>query len=226
LYGHDDEQGTLLTIKYPDAGAYKVYDEKKELAIPTDWDYTEETWALPTGKYCGENRYQGHLTRLQFWIDPGCTLYVVPRDAIMLAVRLEWTVKEFYQESSIGQFTDRMAAALNIHRGDMKVVQVYEGSVILEFMVMSEGEPSEESKKELEAVSDKFQRVAPALSDSRALGAPIISFATAKGDTVFMEDYKKADEEEPMNMGVLILSFMLFICIVLIIILIILMLRK
>mmetsp|Transcript_37442 Transcript_37442/g.45605 ORF Transcript_37442/g.45605 Transcript_37442/m.45605 type:complete len:155 (-) Transcript_37442:948-1412(-) len=144
----------------------------------------------------------------------------------MLAVRLEWTVKEFYQESSIGQFTDRMAAALNIHRGDMKVVQVYEGSVILEFMVMSEGEPSEESKKELEAVSDKFERVVPALSDSRALGAPIISFATAKGDTVFMEDYKKADEEEPMNMGVLILSFMLFICIVLIIILIILMLRK
>jgi len=42
-----------------------------------------------------------------------------------------------------------MAAALNIHKADLKVVQVYEGSVIVEFMVMSEGEPSEESKEKL-----------------------------------------------------------------------------
>jgi len=52
-------RGTLITIRYPDAGAYKVYDRMKELAIPTDWDHDIETWALPTGKYCGENRYVG-----------------------------------------------------------------------------------------------------------------------------------------------------------------------
>ena len=85
--------GTLITIKYPDAGAYKVYDERKKLATPTDWDYDLETWAVPKGRYCGENRYQGHITTLQFWIDPECTLLVVPHDAIMLAVRLQWTVK-------------------------------------------------------------------------------------------------------------------------------------
>jgi len=59
LYGDVGTEGTLLTIKYPDAGAYKVYNSDKTLAIPTDWDYDLETWAVPTGKYCGENRYQG-----------------------------------------------------------------------------------------------------------------------------------------------------------------------
>ena len=82
-----------------------------------------------------------------------------------------------------------MAAALNIHKADLKVVQVYEGSVIVEFMVMSEGEPSEESKEKLEKVAERFEEVAPALSESRALGAPIISIAKAGGETRFMEDY-------------------------------------
>ena len=64
---------------------------------------------------------------------PGCTLYVAPRDAIMLAIRMEWTVKSFFQEKAVGKFQDRMAAALGINRADIKVVQVYEGSVIVEF---------------------------------------------------------------------------------------------
>ena len=142
-YGEPGTQGYLITIRYPDAGAYKVYDSSKRLATPTDWDYSIETYAKPTGRYCGENRYQGVVNRLQFWIEPGCTLYVVPRDAIMLAIRLEWTVKSFFQEKAIGKFTDRMAAVLGIHKADLKVVQVYEGSVIVEFQVLSEGEPGE-----------------------------------------------------------------------------------
>jgi len=70
-------------------------------------------------------------------MEPGCTLYVYPRDAIMLAIRLEWTLEEFFQADGISVFIDRMAAALGIHKADMKVVQVYEGSVIIEFEVMA-----------------------------------------------------------------------------------------
>lgn len=128
----------LVTIRYPDAGAYKVYNSDKTLAIPTDWDYELERWAEPTGQYCGENRYEGVWNTLQFWIEPGCTLYVAPRDAIMLAIRLEWTVKEFFEEKSVGIFTDRMSAALGIHAADMKIVQVYEGSVVVAFQVFSD----------------------------------------------------------------------------------------
>jgi hypothetical protein len=92
------------------------------LVEPTDWDYSTETWAVPTGRECGENRYVGVENFLQFWIEPECTLFVYPRDAIMLAIRLEWTLKEFYQADGIGKFTDRMAAVLGIHKADLKVV--------------------------------------------------------------------------------------------------------
>ena len=104
LYHDHGLPGTLITLKYPDAGAYKVYDRNKELAIPTIWDYDIENWAVPTGKYCGENRFVGVYNYLQFWIEPGCRLYVAPRDAIMLAVRLEWTFEEFFKEDGIGKF--------------------------------------------------------------------------------------------------------------------------
>ena len=53
----------------------------------------------------------------------------------MLAVRLEWTVKSFFEEKAIGKFTDRMASILGVHKADLKVVQVYEGSVIVNFQV-------------------------------------------------------------------------------------------
>jgi hypothetical protein len=49
LYGARSQPGTLVTIPYPDAGAYKIYNEFGELAIPTDWDHTIEQWAVPTG---------------------------------------------------------------------------------------------------------------------------------------------------------------------------------
>ena len=58
-YGYATASGMLITIKYPDAGAYKVYNIDKTLAIPTDWDYKLERWAEPTGRYCGENRFEG-----------------------------------------------------------------------------------------------------------------------------------------------------------------------
>lgn len=186
LLGTSMSKGTLITIPYPDKGAYKVYKDK-ELAIPTDWDYSTSNYAVPTGKYCGENRFNPVDNELEFWIQTGCELVIYPRDAVMLVVRLEWTVKEFFQEKGIGKFSDRMAAALKIAKADMKVVQVYEGSVIVEFEVMApEGDP--DSEKTLKALEKRFMEVAPTLGDS--LGAPIMQIMTGDGQTVAMPGYE------------------------------------
>lgn len=56
----------------------------------------------------------------------------------MLAIRLEWTTKEFFEADGVAKFTDRMAAVLGIHKADLKVVQVFEGSVIIEFQIFAE----------------------------------------------------------------------------------------
>ena len=186
LYG-DTTIGTKIRINYPDAGAYKLYAEDGTLAEPTDWDPRTETYSVPAGRYCGEHRYVGVENFLEFWIEPGCTLFVYPRDAIMLAVRLEWTLAEFYESDGIGKFTDRMAAALGIHRADLKVVQVFEGSVIIEFMVMApEDDPNPQAA--LDLVKYRFETVAPHLGDH--LGAPLMQILTSDGTVVPMDGYE------------------------------------
>jgi len=139
LFGDTGSEPFKVTIWYPDAGAYTIYNVNQELVPPNDWDYETETWGEVTGrKGCGENRYEGVKNRLQFWITPGCTLFIQDRDAVMLAIRLEFTMGEFFEEGGIGTFTNRMAAALGIQAADLKVVQAFEGSTAIEFQVFDQ----------------------------------------------------------------------------------------
>jgi len=91
---------------------------------PTEWDTTTGTWAIPTGRKCGENRYDGVENFLQFWIEPNCTLTVsvYPRDAITLAIRLDLPVNEFYEEYSHGEFTEIISDVLEIDTADIKAI--------------------------------------------------------------------------------------------------------
>jgi len=85
-----------------------------------------------TGKEgCGENRFVGIENFLEFYLTAGCTVEVIPRDAIMTSVRMEWTLAEFYDSGGVTTFTDRVAAALGVHGSTIKTVAVYEGSVIV-----------------------------------------------------------------------------------------------
>lgn len=62
------------------------------------------------------------INRLQFFITPGCPLYIYPRDAVMLGIRMEFTLDEFFAAGGVTTFADRMAAVLGIHKSDVKVV--------------------------------------------------------------------------------------------------------
>jgi len=149
--------------------------------MPTDWDSKARTWAAPTGKYCGEWRFEGVINRLQFYIKnferDGCVIYIMPRDAIMLGIRMEFTLDEFFAEGGVVSFMDKMAAVLGIHRADIKVVSVYEGSTIVEFQVLQrdeeiDGEELLDLKKIDQAYRD-FIIEEDKFMDSRILSAQI-----------------------------------------------------
>jgi hypothetical protein len=70
---------------------------------------------LTLRKGCGENRFVGVQNFLEFYITPGCVVYVSPRNAIVGGVRLEWTMSEFYSTGGVVSFTDRVAFVLGIH---------------------------------------------------------------------------------------------------------------
>ena len=108
----------------------------------------------------------------------------------MLAIRLEWTLNEFFAEGGVGRFTDRMAAVLGIHRADLKVVQVYEGSVIVEFQVAA-GEDDPNPTQTLKTLEEAFRSLAPTLGNT--FGAPIMQIMTNEGEVITMEAFKDTD---------------------------------
>lgn len=80
-----------------------------------------------------------------------------------------------------------MAAVLGIHKADLKVVQVYEGSVIIEFQVLTE-EDDPNPAQSLQDIEETFKTVVPTLGDS--LGAPIMQIVTSDGNVVTSEGYE------------------------------------
>lgn len=96
-----------------------------------------------TFSFCGENRYIGVKNILEFYITKGCTLYVKPRDAIQSMVRMEWTMDEFFASGGTTTFVDNVAGSLGIHASQIKVVSVYEGSLVINYdIVAADGEDS------------------------------------------------------------------------------------
>jgi len=59
-------------------------------------------------------------------------------------VRLEWTFAEFYMDGGTTRFIDRLASSLGIHGSEIKMVSVYEGSLILDYYIYSQyNDPNE-----------------------------------------------------------------------------------
>lgn len=51
-------------------------------------------------------------------------------------VRMEWTMNEFFSNGGTTKFVDRVAGSLGIHASTIKVVSVYDGSVVLNYDIV------------------------------------------------------------------------------------------
>lgn len=145
--------GTMIKIPYPVAGSIQIYANGKKMAY-TPWD--EELGRhgpLTKTKGCGENRFVGIENFLEFYITPGCLIEIEPKDAIMTKVRMNWSLDEFYAEGGTTRFVDRLAASLGIAANRIKTVAIYEGSVIVNFIIEAEeGQSSAMAAEELDSI--------------------------------------------------------------------------
>jgi len=92
----DDNTGMLIRIAYPDTIAQQIMVGGKYIDM-NPWSDLEKNYAPIKRAYCGENRYLAVVNILEFYLTPHCSLKIVPRNAIMSKVRMEWTVEEFYK---------------------------------------------------------------------------------------------------------------------------------
>lgn len=87
------------------------------------------------GEFCGENRYVGVANVLEFYLDTTCQLKIKPRDAIQALVRMEWSLAAFFDNGGTTSFMDRVAGSLGIHASTIKIVSVYEGSLVVNYEI-------------------------------------------------------------------------------------------
>lgn len=71
-------------------------------------------------------------------------------------VRMQWDLKSFFADGGTTSFADRMAGALGIHASSIKVVGVYQGSVILDYEIGADEE--EETTDATETAEKKAAR--------------------------------------------------------------------
>lgn len=128
----------MLRIQYPESAAMEIFIDNKVIDM-TKWNTDIGAPDYLTKKAgCGENRFVGVKNYMDVFITPGCSFEIRPRDAVLTNVRMEWTLKAFYADGGTDKFADRVAAALGIHKSRVKVVAVYEGSVKVQYHIMTD----------------------------------------------------------------------------------------
>lgn len=130
-----------MSIKYTKPGTYIIKDKDGKEIKANGWDnMINAPGAIKgdAGGFCGENRYLGFQNILEFYLSASCRISIEPVDAIQTSVRLSWTLLDFFREGGTTSFVDRVAASLGIKPANIKVVSVYQGSVIVDFQVIED----------------------------------------------------------------------------------------
>lgn len=109
---------------------------------------------------------------LEFYIDTECDLQIKPRNAIQTLVRMEWTMDEFFADGGTTSFIDRLTGSLGIHASSVKIVSVYEGSLIVNYEIEADEDDTDGSA--LAAIQARQDEMFS--SGSIDLGAPVLAY--------------------------------------------------
>jgi len=142
--------GATIRIAYPGSESRGIYKDGIEIAY-NEWDDDIAGYGPVVQSFCGENRFIGVQNILEFYITDDCELQIKPRNAIQTKVRMEWTLDEFFSGGGTTTFVDRITASLGIHASEVKIVSVYEGSLVINYEVAV----PDDDPQALEALSNK-----------------------------------------------------------------------
>lgn len=181
-----------IKIPYPVAGSIQVYANGKKVDY-TPWDESiNRHGPLTKMKGCGENRFVGIDNFLEFYLTTGCLIEIEPKDAIMTKVRMNWSLDEFYSDGGTTRFVDRLAASLGIDANRVKVVAIYEGSTVVDFVIEADEETSSSSSSSttssaaaLTELSELTQKLVEQVNAGELdIGAPVMGIQGDDGSVL------------------------------------------
>jgi hypothetical protein len=84
---------------------------------------------------------------------------------------MEWTMEAFFADGGTTSFVDRLTASLGIHASEVKIVSVYEGSLIVNYEISVEDDEDGSALVAIQAKQDEAFS-----SGSINLGAPVLAY--------------------------------------------------
>lgn len=119
--------------------------------------------------------------------------------AIQTAVRLDIDIDTFFSGGGVTSFTDNIAGALGIHASNIKIVSVYEGSVVVDYYIIADDD-DDDAEATLAAIETTL---VTALDEGTIdLGAPVleVSVTSSSGTTyepiAIVEEVEEEEDEE------------------------------
>lgn len=111
-------------------------------------------------------------------------------------------IDTFFSGGGITSFTDNIAGALGIHASNIKIVSVYEGSVVVDYYIIADSD-DDNPEETLAAIETTL---VTALDEGTIdLGAPVleVSVTSTSGTTyepiTIVEEVEEQDEEEEQD---------------------------
>lgn len=171
IHSQSKTAGSTIRIAYPGAESRAIYIDGKQIQ-PNQWDDNIQMYGEIKQKFCGENRFIGVQNILEFYLVAGCNVVIKPRNAIQSLVRMEWSMEEFFADGGTTSFIDRLTGSLGIHASSVKIVSVYEGSLIVNYEIEADEDDTDGSA--LAAIAAKQDEMMA--SGSIDLGAPVLAY--------------------------------------------------
>ena len=130
----DASQWISVYIYYPIAN-YIAVSVNKQVIQPI-LASSNETVENRSG-VCGANKYFSDNSTISFVVTGGdCQVRLSVTNNIQVSARIQTTVQEFFNKGGVTKFVDRMCAFLNITTDRLKVVGVFSGSIVVNFVVV------------------------------------------------------------------------------------------
>lgn len=169
--------GITIRVRYGEARSLRVRKDGKGVRH-NRWIERAKGYEPVKQRRCGEHRWIGVQHILEFYLAKGCELEIVPRRVVACNVRMKWSFAEFFAAGGTTTFVDRLAGSLGIHASDIKIVSVYEGSVVVDYEL---GEPENAL-----TTLDEVQATLVELSATNKIdfGAPVLDSSVASATVV------------------------------------------
>lgn len=136
----------------------------------TKWDKAKRGYGDITDRVCGRNRYIGVKNILEFYITKDCVVDIVPQRRVACSVRMKWTITDFFAAGGTTKFVDRLASSLGIFASQIKIVSLYEGSLVVDYDIVSQNNDANEEETDEAAQQEELANIQNKQTEMMATG--------------------------------------------------------